>query len=85
MFLEYVDAVDMSRKCVDISLFCRHVFKMCRWYKHMRIMCRKFNIISTYYYNKLKIRDVAGGINGGIFKFIKNKYIKNQIIILRVK
>lgn len=51
----------------------------------MRIICRQFNIISTYHYNKLKLRDVVGGINGGMFKLIKNKYIKNQLIIFKVK
>lgn len=75
----------MSRQCVDIFQFYRHVFRMCRWYKHMRIIYRQFNIISTCHNNELAIRNVAGGTNGGIFKFIKNKYIKNQIIIFQVK
>ena len=80
MFLEYVDAVDMSRQCVDILKFYRHVFGMCRWYKHILIVCRQFNIISTCHYNKLKLRDVSGGINGGIFKIVKIKCIINQMI-----
>lgn len=75
----------MSRKYVDIFMFCRHIFRMCRWYKHIHMMCRKLNIISTCYYNKLEIDDIDGGINGGIFKFTKNKYIKNQMIIQQVK
>lgn len=51
----------------------------------MRIICRKFNIISTYHYNKLEIGNVGGGINGGIFKIVKIKCIINQMISVQVK
>ena len=40
----------------------------------------KINIISICPYNKLEIGSVGWGINGGIFKIVKIKYIINQMI-----